>query len=282
MIIERIFNNNVVLALDDGRELVAIGRGVAFGAHRGDPVDDSRVEKTFQLVGEGASERLERLAAKIDPEYLVIAEDIVEAIGRESNLELSDTLVLELADHISLSLERERRGNSLPNPLLSEIRMFYKKEYELAGIAAQVIHDHLGIWVGEDERGFIALHIVNATVSQGASQLIASIEMVRDIVSIVNEGCGGALDLSSLAFERFVRHLQFFTHRVMDGNTAQDAGVPVLITREAYPEAWSSADKIADYVRSTRGVEVNDAEKSYLVYHLATLFSSFARGGEGQ
>ncbi|MCL6626087.1 MAG: CAT RNA binding domain-containing protein [Alicyclobacillus shizuokensis] len=52
-VIERVLNNNVVVVLsprDD--EYILIGKGLGFGARRGQPIagDDPRVEKSFALV----------------------------------------------------------------------------------------------------------------------------------------------------------------------------------------------------------------------------------------
>lgn len=43
--IERIYNNNVILAHDDkNEEIIAIGRGLAFGRHVGDIIEKDRIE----------------------------------------------------------------------------------------------------------------------------------------------------------------------------------------------------------------------------------------------
>ena len=48
--IERIYNNNVILAHDDkNEEIIAIGRGLAFGRHVGDIIEKDRIEKLFIL-----------------------------------------------------------------------------------------------------------------------------------------------------------------------------------------------------------------------------------------
>lgn len=46
--IARVFNNNLVLALDEaGRELILTGRGLGFQARPGQAVDQSRVVRVF-------------------------------------------------------------------------------------------------------------------------------------------------------------------------------------------------------------------------------------------
>lgn len=50
MIIEKILNNNVIVTHDEGgREVVAMGRGLAFGKKNGSRVDDAQVDKVYRL-----------------------------------------------------------------------------------------------------------------------------------------------------------------------------------------------------------------------------------------
>lgn len=178
VVIKRVFNNNVAMVTsDDGSELIVIGRGLCFGRHAGDAIDEASVEKTYALQ-EGTSQdsrtidRLAHLLESIPTVNLVISEDIVQMLRRELNVDINDKILIALADHISLALERERKGVPCENPLLLEIQQFYRKEYALAGRALQIIKEYMGIQMSEEEQGFITLHIVNATMPQRSDRLI--------------------------------------------------------------------------------------------------------------
>lgn len=68
MIIEKIFNNNAIIAKDSGKdELVVMGRGIGFKKSPGDPVDVSLIEKTFVLKRNDASEKFKALMADAPP-----------------------------------------------------------------------------------------------------------------------------------------------------------------------------------------------------------------------
>lgn len=169
-------------------------------------------------------------------------------------------------------MERERKGVPCENPLLLEIQQFYRKEYALAGRALQIIKDYLGIQMSEEEQGFITLHIVNATMPQRSDRLIISVQLVRDVLAIVSERYATTLDDTSLPYERFVRHLQFFAQRALDPTAGQISGDALFrIDETAYPCAFSCADAIAAHLSSTYNVVVTDAEKSYLAYHIVNL-----------
>lgn len=278
MLIKRVYNNNVVLAEDElGTERVVIGRGLAFSKRPGDAIDPDRVEKVFTLQSEESLPRFERLVRGIEPLYLTIADEIVEMVRAESDFSVGDNLLIALADHISLSLERERAGIPCENPLLMEIKQFYKREFALARRAADIVHAHMGIWISEEETGFIALHIVNATMGQRADTLVLSIRMIQDILDIVARDFFITYDEESIQYERFLRHLQFFAQRVLgeDSEQSEDAFL-FNLGKHQYPAALECTEKIGAYVADTYGRTVTDAEKGYLVYHIMNLVHATA------
>ena len=275
MVIKRVFNNNVAMVTsDDGAELIVIGKGLCFGRHAGDVVEASSVEKTYALCESTATDahvldRLSSLIESIPVINLAISEDIVEMLREELDVNIDDAILIALADHITLALDRERKGVPCENPLLIEIQQFYRKEYGLAGRALQIIKDYLGIQMSDEERGFITLHIVNATMPQRADRLIVSVQLVRDVLAIVSDRYATTLDDTSLPYERFVRHLQFFARRALDPKAEQvEDDALFLIEQNNYPKAFSCSEAIANHLLISFDVSMTDAEKSYLAYHI--------------
>ncbi len=272
MYIKRVYNNNVVMVDDAGAERIAVGKGIAFGRKRGDVVDSASFEKVFTLDDPTQLSRLERLIKGIPSEYLLIAEDIVSMLRRESASVIDDNVLIALTDHISMALEREQAGIICDNPLLFEIKRFYGREFELALKAREIIRGHLGIEISEAEVGFIALHIVNATMKQRADHLMLSIKMINGILNTVSETFGLTYDEGSVQYERFLRHLQFFSQRVLDKSIAQSEDTFLFhLGKDQYPDALECTERIGAHIEQEYGCVVSDAEKGYLVYHIANL-----------
>ncbi len=272
MYIKRVYNNNVVMVDDAGTERIAVGKGIAFGRKRGDMVDSASIEKVFTLDDPTQLSRLERLIKGIPSEYLLIAEDIVSMLRRESASVIDDNVLIALTDHISMALEREQAGIICDNPLLFEIKRFYGREFELALKAREIIRGHLGIEISEAEVGFIALHIVNATMKQRADHLMLSIKMINGILNTVSETFGLTYDEGSVQYERFLRHLQFFSQRVLDKSIAQSEDTFLFhLGKDQYPDALECTERIGAHIEQEYGCVVSDAEKGYLVYHIANL-----------
>ena len=251
---------------------IAVGKGIAFGRKRGDMVDSASFEKVFTLDDPTQLSRLERLIKGIPSEYLLIAEDIVSMLRRESASVIDDNVLIALTDHISMALEREQAGIICDNPLLFEIKRFYGCEFELALKAREIIRGHLGIEISEAEVGFIALHIVNATMKQRADHLMLSIKMINGILNTVAETFGLTYDEGSVQYERFLRHLQFFSQRVLDKSIAQSEDTFLFhLGKDQYPDALECTERIGAHIEQEYGCVVSDAEKGYLVYHIANL-----------
>ena len=272
MYIKRVYNNNVVMVDDAGTERIAVGKGIAFGRKRGDVLNSASFEKVFTLDDPTQLSRLERLIKGIPSEYLLIAEDIVSMLRRESASVIDDNVLIALTDHISMALEREQAGIICDNPLLFEIKRFYGREFELALKAREIIRGHLGIEISEAEVGFIALHIVNATMKQRADHLMLSIKMINGILNTVAETFGLTYDEGSVQYERFLRHLQFFSQRVLDKSIAQSEDTFLFhLGKDQYPDALECTERIGAHIEQEYGCVVSDAEKGYLVYHIANL-----------
>lgn len=276
MKIKRIYNNNVVMIeAENGEEMIVMGRGLAFGKKTGESIEKDKIEKTFTLTEKSIGNRLAKLVQNIPTIYLTIAEEIVSMIREKSDLNLDDNIYITLTDHISMSLEREKNQTVFQNPLLMEIKQFYKKEFALAKEAAKIIYNQMGISISEDEMGFITLHIVNATLNQRADRLVVSLQMISEIIKIVQDHFGVVFDQNSLLYERFLRHLQFFAKRILDNNEQQLEEIPVFhLTQNEYPEAFSCVEKIGAHIQGTYGKTVTNSEKYYLIYHIITLISN--------
>lgn len=275
MEIIRIYNNNVaVVRGDDGKEMIVIGKGLVFQKHAGDLVDETRVEKCFTLQNPRVMTKLEQLIKDMPSIYLSISEEIVEMIHSESDLKLSENIYITLTDHISMSLEREKKGVILGNPFLIEIKQFYKKEFKLAEKAADIIKKHLGLDISEDEIGTITLHIVNASMNQNLENTVKVTRMIQDILNIVQECSECRFDGESLAYSRFVRHLQFLAKNLLEKRSKSERDDFMFkITRLRFPEAAACVRRIKAHLEEAFGVSISEAEQGFLIYHIVNLTS---------
>lgn len=132
MKIEKVLNNNVVVALDEnGAETVLMGRGLGFGRRAGDEAPPDKVEKRFTLHSDQLFDRFQQLITSIPLPHFLMSERIINHAKIALGKELSDSIYVTLPDHISAAVNRYKEGIVLPNPLLWDIRQLYKDEFRV-------------------------------------------------------------------------------------------------------------------------------------------------------
>ena len=99
----------------------------------------------------------------------------------------------------------------MKNALLWEIKRFYNHEYLIGREALSMIEKRLGVVLPEDEAGFIALHLVNASMElDSMAQTAEMTKIIQHIIGIVKYHFHMELNGYSLHYERFITHLKFF------------------------------------------------------------------------
>jgi beta-glucoside operon transcriptional antiterminator len=162
MIIHKVFNNNVVSVLENDKEMVVMGRGLAFKKKPGDPVVKELIEKVFTLENKDVSDRFKVLLNETPLEYMDVSDEIIRYAKDRLGRKLNDSIYVSLTNHIHFAIQRHQKGNDIKNALLSEIKKSYADEFLVGMEALNIIERKLGIILPEDEAGFIALHVVNA------------------------------------------------------------------------------------------------------------------------
>lgn len=268
MLIRKIFNNNVVLAVgEDANELIVMGRGIAFQKKAGELIDESKVDKIFV---EGLSNKLTELLKDTPQNHLELADEIIKNAKSQLTAKLSDYIYLTLTDHLDFAITRIQQGQILRNPLLWEIRKIYPKEYKIGLQAVEMVKEKLLVILPEDEAGSIALHLVNAqNGSREMDQTIEITEMVHDILQIVRYHYGVDLDEESLNYSRFVVHLRFFAQRLAEKDINVDDNNDLFeIVKEKFPHAYSCVEIIDGYVKKATNLSLSKSEMVYLMLHI--------------
>lgn len=268
MLIKKVFNNNVVLAVgEDANELIVMGRGLAFQKKAGELIDESKVDKIFV---EGLSNKLTELLKDTPQNHLELADEIIKNAKSQLTAKLSDYIYLTLTDHLDFAITRIQQGQILRNPLLWEIRKIYPKEYRIGIQALEMVKEKLGVILPEDEAGSIALHLVNAqNGSQEMDQTIEITEMVHDILQIVSYHYGVDLDEESLNYSRFIVHLRFFAQRLAEKHINVDENNDLFeIVKEKFPHVYSCVEIIDGYVKKATDISLSKSEIVYLMLHI--------------
>ena len=272
MLIQKVLNNNVVqVKADNGDELVIMGRGIGFQKATGDPIDSSKIAKTFVLKEEDAM--FSDIYQELSTEEIDTVFSIVKLAEERLNQDYQSHVYITLGDHLHYALERHRDQLPLTNPLAWEVRRVYKAEYKVGLEALDIVEEKTGVRLEESEASSIALHLINAQKEgQMLEQTLKMLKVVQDILNIVRLHYGIDFDEDSISYQRFVTHLQYFAQRV-NGKLQQGSNDSFLYeqVRETYPKAFTCSDKIKQYIETTYDFPVGREEQVYLTIHIQRL-----------
>jgi beta-glucoside operon transcriptional antiterminator len=272
MKIEKVLNNNVVISRNEqNHEIVVMGRGLAFQKKVGEEIDAAKIEKTFVLENRGITEKLAKLLKDTSEVYLNISSKILDYAQSQLPYKLDEYLYVALTDHISFAISRHKQGIHLKNPLVWEIRKYYKPEYQVAVKAVDIIEEDTGIRLTEDEAASIALHLVNSQLSgENMAAAIQITEMVNNILNIVKYHFKMELDENSINYERFLTHLRFFAIRFIRKERLEESIDQFFFEQiqQKYPEAYACTEKIATYLENQFNWNITNDEEIYLTVHI--------------
>ena len=270
MKIDKIINNNIVSAIEaDGKEVVIMGRGLGFGMKPGKEIPEGKIEKVFRLDSQNSTDKFKELLANLPLEHIQASTEIINYAKSVLNRRLNQSIYITLTDHINFAIERFKEKMMFTNPLLNEIKTFYKEEYLIGEYAVALIERRIGITLPEDEAGFIALHIVNAEYNTAMRDTIDITTLIQNVVKIVKEYFSMDLDETSLNYQRFVTHLRFLAQRIIGGEmlNSDNPEFNQLIS-QMYPEEYACSLKLKDYIQVTYHHDVTEEETAYLAVHI--------------
>ena len=188
-----IYNNNVVLTVDH------YGKGVrddwsrhCFGKRKGQLIDPSAVEQTFVPEQGMSGERLSMTLSEIPAEILSIATLLESKVRAEGALELSNSFILPLADHLLHAVVRARDGVRVQYPLAPEVTVLYPREVEYGRTVLAMVRERLQVELDPNEAIPLALHLVNAQFATAdMSQAFRMTEVFAQVLKLWRQATSG-------------------------------------------------------------------------------------------
>ena len=272
MIIKQILNNNVVISEDEkNEEVVVMGRGIAFGAKKGQVIPDDKIQKIFKNEKNCDFNYFTKLLSEIDLVNFEFIESLINYVKSSLGKKLNNSIYITLTDHINTLIERAETNAYVKNTMLWDIKRIYKDEFRVARYVVNKINEKLGSQLDDNEAASITMHIVNAELETNMKTAVDITKTMTDILNIVKYHFKIVYDEESLSYYRFVTHLLFFTQRVFSGNTYSDDKETDLfdMVKEKYSEIYKCTLKIKEFLNDEYNYDLQDEECLYLTIHIA-------------
>ncbi|MVB12548.1 Transcription antiterminator LicT [Caprobacter fermentans] len=273
MTILKILNNNVIVTRNENdREIVAMGRGIAFQKKPGDKVDSERIDKIYALSDQSTFSKFQAMLAEIPMEYMLLSERIIDYAKNRLGNKLNDCIYITLPDHISTAIARYKENIVLENPLLWDIRRFYPDEFEVGLKANQIVLEETGVKFIEDEAAFITLHFINAELNSQMKNVYGITKIMQEVCTMVKDYFHMEFDESSLNYYRFINHVKFFAQRLLSGSRYKDGDDDLLeVIQFKYKEAFQCAEQIKQMIFSRYNYDLGKEELLYLTIHISRI-----------
>jgi len=276
MIVEKILNNNVVVSIDPNtkKEVIIMGSGIAFKRKVGQEIEKDKIEKIFVIDDKKMSNKIKRLINQIPDGIFQLAHEIITYSIKKLDRKLDKQIYISLADHIAFAIKRYKNKVQIKNDLLDEIRRIHKEEFSVALWGVDYINKKLNINLPEDEAGFIALHLVNASYQETSKESVIGTNIIKGVLNIIRYYYSVEFDEDDLNYDRLLTHLKYFAKRVVTNNQNKDNNSEFLdIAKKSYPEAYECAQKVKSYIEANYNYNVNEDEIIYLTMHIHRVIS---------
>ncbi|PWG66578.1 PRD domain-containing protein [Bifidobacterium callitrichidarum] len=284
MEILRVFNNNVVLAKDGGREVILTGRGLGFKAKPGMEVDRSKVARMFVPAPGRDPDHMAQLLGDIPPEIIRLVSETMDEIGMGDEAAQSPTLVMALADHVCGALRRAKNGiPAVPYPLGAEVRSLYEHEYQQGCMLLAALNRKLDNALAPGESIAFALHLVNAGFSTGdLSHTYTMTGMIQQLLDVIESSYGITLDEHSVNVGRFITHLRYLFVRIHQHDQLDSEPESIVSSiMQSYPKAVECARLIASLIELRLDATLTEDEIAYLTLHVARVTNQMSRSRSG-
>lgn len=277
MKIHQVINNNLVFTQDEqGNEIVAVGRGIGFQSRRGDPIDQSKIEKIFTLQNETEKNRFMLMVQEIPYETISFGIRVCDYIASCSSKQINRKfLLIPLVDHINTTLERYRQDMRLDASVLWSIRFLYREEFKIAQDVVDMMISTFNLPIDDSEACYITLHIINAELDLDSKDGYRVNAIVETAVQTLEECLDMSLNKESVDFSRFVAHLQFFAKRIVTNAFWDDEEDEISkVIRLQYKSAYRYAQTILSRLEEQFDFKASKSEYTYLTIHIARLLKA--------
>jgi len=272
--IDRIVGNNVILTSHaiTNKEYVLFGKGLGFTSKGNQCIhmNDPQIERRYRLDEEQPSSQFQALIENIDPQVIHISEQIIDKVKERLGTPVQPKVYFALPNHIQFVIYRFKNEMDIINPFLSETRLSFPQEFEIATEAVDMINQHFQLQIPDDEIGFLTLHIHTCTETVSVGQLVKIRGLLNQIVDNIEERIGFQIPRTSTDYVRLITHLRGALERIIEGQHIVNPFTTEIKT--LHSNIYEIAVELAAMISEELEVTVSEDEIGYMAIHLYRLF----------
>lgn len=264
-------NNNFAICVDgEGKELIAVGKGIGFPKTPYELEDLNLITRTFYDI----DQKYIGLFSEIPETVIHFTAKLVDIARNELKYELNPNLVVTMSDHISFCIQRAKNDIHVQMPLIYEVEQTFPAEAKIGRYAVKQVERRFHVRLNQNEASGIAMNFVNARYNSKSRMDVADElqsqydDILEDTISIVEDEMGILIERNSFNFARYSSHLMYLLNRIAGNQTLDsDNGIMYQSMREEFPEIAACVDLLSRYFRRKLKIDLSEEEKLYLILH---------------
>lgn len=271
--VSKVLNNNGVIAIEmeENQEYVLLGKGIGFGKKVSQRFEAPSDCTRYSLKNDTERGSAASLVKSVDPVFLEIANEVRREAERTFG-KIDKRILFPLADHISFAVARMKNGEQISNPLTGDIHALFYKEFQVASVLKKILSDRMQIEIGDDEIGYVALHVHSAIEDEKVSVAMQMARTVRECVSIIEAETGKKIDVMTLDYNRLMNHVKYMAARLLRGEELK-ININDYIEIK-FPKAFAIATTVCDHLGENIGIQPGEREIGYLAMHIERVYNS--------
>ncbi|UOE93365.1 PRD domain-containing protein [Alkalihalobacillus sp. LMS39] len=267
--VKKIVNNNVVLAFTkEEDEVILLGRGVGFGKQPNDVISEKQVDKLFERTTAKGYQN-----DKVEGKLAVVMGDIISKIEVKCGVTISKEAQSQLFDHLSFALWRVDQGILIFNPVMTETKLMYPDEYEMAKKVILYINDTFKVQLPKDEIGFVANHIHRA-ITKETNTVANSPQLIQELMTQIEKGLQIKLEKRTDQFRAVVLFLQQIIQRCQQTKNQTNDVILEKVLKENYPVCYNTTCLVAEHLHISLHQNVTPMMLSDLTLYLHHAFAN--------
>ncbi|MDR2602530.1 MAG: PRD domain-containing protein [Spirochaetaceae bacterium] len=264
-------NNNIIFAKENGRQVIALGKGLGFNLKPGGEVDVNLVEKVFVPQETLQLNRFLDVLADLPYENVILADKIVDLGKERLGKALNQSIVIALADHLTVAINRHNEALELQMPLILDFKHIFPLEFAVGCEALDLIKAETGIEFNQSEAAAITLHFINAELDFGdMPNTVKMSNIIQKSVSVVESYYKTVFSEDAVDFTGFIALLRNIAIRFMNHKNETQGEDLVLydLLRKRYNYAFTCAEKIAALMEKDAGWKITINDISFLTLYI--------------
>ena len=274
-------NNNVIVTRNEqNKEVIVMGKGLAFGLKAGDAIDMSRIDKTFALNDSKETSRFQELVTQMPEGFFEISEKLIDRAKMRLGKRLNNTIYITLTDHLINMVERAETGIYLKNTMLWDIRRIHQEEFMVAQELVKLFNQEQGTQFDDHEAANLTMHLVNAQSDLGFTATRDITKVMSEILNLIRYHFRITFDEDSLSYYRLIVHLRNFAQRLFSGTTYGDSEDTELLEhiKKKYSQSYRCAQLVRQYLQESYQYKLEEEELMYLTIHIEKVVKDSNRG----